>query len=80
MVEREDSYVPSVMNVIPSDDGVPVVFHPDASEGIVGDLIVFIDALEGQRTQVHYTEHHKTSYSCSWNRYSWPQPMSKCLF
>lgn len=51
VVEREDSYVPPVMDVIASDDGVAVVFHPDASEGIVGDLIVFVDALQGRDTK-----------------------------
>ena len=47
MVEGEDSYIPPMMNVIPSDDGVAMVFHPDARKGIVGDLIVLIYALQG---------------------------------
>lgn len=46
VVEGKHPDVPSVMNVVSSDDGVAVVFHPDACQSIVGDLVVLIYTLE----------------------------------
>lgn len=45
VVEREYSYIATVMDVIPSHDGVRVVLHPDASEGVPRDLVVLVCAL-----------------------------------
>ena len=46
MVESEDPHISSVVDVVASDDGVAMIFHPDSRQSIVGDLVVFIDALE----------------------------------
>lgn len=46
MVESKNTHIPSVVDVITPDDWISMVFHPDASQCIVRDLIVFIDSLE----------------------------------
>lgn len=45
MVKRENAHVSAVMDVVPSDDRVAVVFHPDPSQSIVRDLVVFVNSL-----------------------------------
>ena len=46
VVEGEHADVSPVVDVVASYDGVAVVFHPDARQRIVADLIVLVDALE----------------------------------
>ena len=46
VVKREDADVSTVVDVVAPYDGVAVVFHPDARERIVADLVVFVDALQ----------------------------------
>lgn len=45
VVKRENAHISAVMDVVPSDDWVAVVFHPDTSQRIVRDLVVFINSL-----------------------------------
>ena len=45
MVEGEHPHVSAVVDVVPSDDGVAVVLHPDARQRVVGDLVVLVHAL-----------------------------------
>lgn len=46
VVKRENAHISAVMDVVPPDDGVAMVFHPDPSQSIVRDLVVFINSLD----------------------------------
>lgn len=45
VVKGKNSHISSVVDVIPPDDRVPVVLHPDPGQSIVGDLIIFVYSL-----------------------------------
>lgn len=45
VVKGEHAHISAVVDVVPSDDRVAVVFHPDASQSVVGDLVVFVNSL-----------------------------------
>ena len=47
MVKREHPHISAVVDVVSSDDGVAVVFHPDACQRVVGDLVVLVHSLGG---------------------------------
>ena len=48
MVEREHAHVSAMVDVVPSNDGVAVVLHPDARQRVVGDLVVLVHPLMGE--------------------------------
>lgn len=45
VVKGEHAHISAVVDVVPSDDRVAVVFHPDASQSVVRDLVVFVNPL-----------------------------------
>lgn len=45
MVKSKNAHISAMMDVVPSDDGVTMVFHPNTSQSIVRDLIVFVNSL-----------------------------------
>lgn len=45
MVKSKNAHISAMVDVISSDYWVAVVFNPDASQGIIWDLIVFIYSL-----------------------------------
>lgn len=47
MVEGEHPHISAMVDMVPSDDGVAVVFHPDARQRVVGDLVVLVHSLGG---------------------------------
>lgn len=48
VVKCKNSHISAMVDVIPSDDGISVVFYPDPSQGVVWDLVVFIYSLQGE--------------------------------
>lgn len=53
VVEGEHADVPAVVDVVASDDGIPVVLHPDARQRVVADLVIFINPLK-RREEVEF--------------------------
>jgi len=47
VVEGEHAHVSAVVDVVAPYDGVAMVLHPDAHQGVVADLVVLVDALRG---------------------------------
>jgi len=45
VIECEYSYIATVMDVIPSHNGIRIILHPDTSKGIPWDLVVLVCAL-----------------------------------
>lgn len=45
VVEGEHAHVAPVVDVVASDDGVAVVFHPDSRQRVVANLIIFVNSL-----------------------------------
>lgn len=58
VVEGEHAHVPAVVDVVASDDGIPVVLHPDPGQRVVADLVVFVNPLNADGTCV--TLHHRS--------------------
>lgn len=52
VVKRENAHISAVMDVVPPDDWVAMVFHPDPSQSIVRDLVVFINSLSDKNGYV----------------------------
>lgn len=46
MVESKNAHIPAMVDVITPDDWISMVFHPDASQRVVWDLVVLIDSLK----------------------------------
>lgn len=49
VVKGEHAHISAVVDVVPSDDRVAVVFHPDAGQSVVRDLVVFVNSLNGKK-------------------------------
>lgn len=49
VVKGEHAHVSAVVDVVPSDDRVAVVLHPDAGQSVVGDLVVFVNSLNDKK-------------------------------
>lgn len=45
VVECKNAHISAMMDVVPSDDWVTMVFHPNTSQSIVRDLVVFVNSL-----------------------------------
>lgn len=52
VVKRENAHISAMMDVVPPDDWVAMVFHPDPSQSIVRDLVVFINSLNDKNGYV----------------------------
>ena len=48
ILEYKDADISAVVYVVPPHDGIRVVLHPDPSQGIPTDLIVFVRPLYNQ--------------------------------
>lgn len=48
MVERKNAHVPAMVDVITPNDWVAMVFHPNTSQSVVWDLVVFVDSLNNK--------------------------------
>lgn len=46
VVKCKNAHVSAVVDVIPSDNWISVVFHPDPSQSIIWDLVVFVYSLK----------------------------------
>lgn len=53
MVKRENAHISAVMDVVPPNDWVAMVFHPDPSQSIVRDLVVFVNSLNDKMASFH---------------------------
>lgn len=49
MIKSEHADVSSMVDVVPSNDGITVVFYPNPRQRVVADFIVFVNALERTR-------------------------------
>ena len=74
VVEGEDAHVSAVVDVVPSDDRVTMVFHPDPCQSVVGDLIVLVDSL-GTKNELQSF----TAQSWKWDDMSNQVPYGKVV-
>lgn len=56
VVKGEHAHVSAVVDVVPSDDRVAVVLHPDAGQSVVGDLVVFVNSLNDKKKKVSFPD------------------------